>query len=105
MRAKQNNISTNMELVYNSFCVAGFIGTALWCITVFFLNHDICLVDIREYNDDLDNVYPSISIMIVNPFLDNRLKEYGDNITAVNYSKFLAGMSVQRLLFILLLFS
>ena len=84
-------LASNMELFYNFFCVAGFIAAGMWCIVTFAHNHDICLVDLKEYNEDANAIYPSISIIIVNPFLDDKLREYGDGINAISYSKFLAG--------------
>ena len=61
-------LASNMELFYNCFCVAGFIAAGMWCIVTFAHNHDICLVDLKEYNEDANAIYPSISIIIVNPF-------------------------------------
>ena len=88
---KKSDVSRKAELVYNVFCVAGFVATALWCILTFSENHDICLVDLKEYNEDPNNVYPSISIVIINPFIDEKLRGYGEGINSTYYSKFLGG--------------
>ena len=78
-------------LLYDCLCVCAFIGTAIWCVYTFSLDNDTCLVDYKLYNENPDYGYPSISILIINPFLDEKLRTYGDGINAVTYSKFLGG--------------
>ena len=85
------NIPKHVGQLYNILCVSGFLAAIIFCFVCFKENNDICLVDLKEYNGHPDNIYPSISIMIVNPFLDDKLKTMGEGINAVNYSKFLAG--------------
>ena len=88
---KERSLPVSVELVYDCVCVAGFLATALWCIITFVQDHDVSRVELKEYHENPDSVYPSISIMIVNPFLDEKLQEYGDGINSITYSKFLAG--------------
>ena len=79
------------ELIYDCFCVVCFIGCAIWCIFVYSLNQDTCLVDLKLYNEEPNYLYPSISLLIINPFIEEKLRAYGDGINAVTYSKFLSG--------------
>ena len=89
------------EFVYDCLCVTAFLSCATWCMYTWFLDNDTCLVDLKFYNENPDHVYPSISILIINPFLDEKLKSYGEGIDAVSYSKFLAGQHWdERMLYI-----
>ena len=76
---------------FENICLIAFLGCAMWCTITYLLDYDTCLVDFKFYNENPSYVYPSISIMIINPFLDERLREYGEGINATTYSKFLSG--------------
>ena len=59
----------------------------------YFSNEDISRVDYKKFHhNNLDNIYPSISWCIINPFLENELKKYGEGINTTSYSYFLQGL-------------
>ena len=92
---------TILAFMWEYVCLFMFIGCATWGIVTYLSDSDTCLVDFKLYNEKPSYRYPSISIMIINPFLDERLKEYGAGINAVTYSKFLAGQHWdERMLYI-----
>ena len=92
---------TILAFIWEYVCLFMFIGCATWGIVTYLSDSDTCLVDFKLYNEKPSYRYPSISIMIINPFLDERLKEYGAGINAVTYSKFLAGQHWdERMLYI-----
>jgi len=83
------------------FGLVSFLCCAYWCILTYVTDKDICLVDLKLYNDNPNHLYPSISILLINPFLDDKLKVYGEGINAITYSSFLAGQHWdERMLYI-----
>ena len=76
---------------FNITCILATIGTTGWSIYIFVQNSDVCLVDYIPYNQDANSIYPSISIVIGNPFIKENLKIHGENITPTVYSQFLEG--------------
>ena len=72
-------------------CILATIGTTCWSIYIFAQNSDVCLVDYIPYNQDGNSIYPSITIVVGNPFIKENLKVHGENITPALYSQFLEG--------------
>ena len=87
----QKPVQPIAAIAFEYVCLISFFCCASWCIITYLLDRDTCLVDLKLYNENPNHVYPSISILIINPFLDERLKAYGADINAISYSKFLAG--------------
>ena len=56
-------------------------------------NQNVTRTDYKQYHrENKDNVYPSISFCIRQPFLNEELKRYGDNISISTYARFLKGL-------------
>ena len=81
----------SLDFFYDCCCVIAFISCASWCTITWLQDHDTTSVDLLLYNDNSNNLYPSISLLIINPFIEEKLNGYGEGITANTYSKFLAG--------------
>ena len=89
-----NKMSFKSDACIHLYCVAcilATIGTTLWCLYNFVLNKDVCLVDYQQYNQNEAFIYPSVSIVIGNPFIEQKLKGYDKSFTAQKYSNFLDG--------------
>ena len=63
----------------------------IMCSHEYYLNKDLCLVTFKKYNKNKDDVYPSISLCIYNPYIIQNLKAYGDDMEIDKYVKFLEG--------------
>ena len=48
-------------------------------------------MDFKQYNEEKEYIYPSFSLIFVNPFIDAKLKKYGEGVNARTYSQFLEG--------------
>ena len=83
----QQGVTRSFRLI----CVAGAIVASVWCLYVFVLDEDISLVSFKEFNDEDDGLYPSVTLCFAFPFLEEKLKNYGDHITGTLYQKFLKG--------------
>ena len=87
----KKQVMSSTEIMSHCFGLLTFICCALWCTITYCTDNDICLVDFKLYNENPNHLYPSISILLINPFLDDKLKSYGEGINTTAYSTFLAG--------------
>lgn len=77
--------------LFHTLCLVATIGLQIYCIYKYTLNEDVSLVTYKRFHAEKDNVYPSISFCIINPFLEDELQKYGNNISVTSYSYFLQG--------------
>lgn len=80
--------------VFHFVCLLVTIGLGISCLVKYFSDQDISRVDYKKFHHEVqDNIYPSISLCIINPFLEHELKKYGDDdINITSYSYFLQGL-------------
>ena len=52
---------------------------------------DVSVLEYKMYNSTPEYLYPSISLYFRMPFLDNKLREYGNDINSNSYAQFLRG--------------
>ena len=84
----------SVNFIFSSLCVLGTVGLGIECLRKFLADEDISLNDYVKYHyeDYEKNIYPSFSFCIINPFLDQNLRKYGDDINVTSYSYFLQGL-------------
>merc|ERR1712223_1751829 len=82
----------SIEYFFHIACIVAAISTTSWCVYIFSQDHDVCLVDFKQYNEEKEYIYPSFSLIFVNPFIEEKLKLYGKGINATTYSQFLEGL-------------
>ena len=80
-----------IEYFFAFVCIAATIATTCWCAYIFYEDHDVSLVDFKQYNEEKEYIYPSYSLVFWNPFKEEKLKSYGDGINTSTYSQFLEG--------------
>ena len=85
------NARKTIEYIFHFACIAATIVTTCWCVYIFYQDNDVCLVDFKQYNEEKEYIYPSFSLIFVNPFIEGRLNNYGDGINTSTYSQFLEG--------------
>ena len=84
----------SVNFIFSLLCVLGTVGLGIECLRKFIADEDISLNDYVKYHyeDYEKNIYPSFSFCIVNPFLDQNLRKYGNDINVTSYSYFLQGL-------------
>jgi hypothetical protein len=70
-------------------CVATSMSLCLYWCYKFSLNEDLSVVQYKNFYETNDDVFPTMSLCLGNPFLEERLSKYGINITS--YVDFLGG--------------
>ena len=53
---------------------------------------DVSLVNYKQYHTTTDSIYPSLTLCFNNPFLNDKLEQYGTGINTTTYSNFLKGL-------------
>ena len=88
-------IFSNSQVLHYAYavaCVVGTIGLGIDCFIKYNANEDVSQNNFQNFHQDgEDNVYPSVTLCLANPFLDDKLKAYGDGINISSYSDFLRG--------------
>ena len=83
----------NFNYLFHALCLVATIGSQIYCIHKYILNEDATVVGYRRFHTERDDIYPSISFCILNPFLESALAKYGDDINVTSYSNFLRGLT------------
>ena len=87
------NFKKSVENFFHIVCIVAAVSLTCWCVSIFFQDHDVCLVDFKQYNEEKEYIYPSFSLIFINPFIEEKLREHGDGINTTTYSQFLEGNS------------
>lgn len=74
-----------------SLCPMATIAMIIVCSYEYYLNKDLCVVTFKKFNTNKDDIYPSVSLCIYNPYQLQHFKAYGDDLDIDNYVKFLDG--------------
>ena len=59
--------------MFNTICLILTIFLVTKCFQTYWKNEDVCLVSFKRFNDDSDQVYPTITICTINPFETKKL--------------------------------
>ena len=74
---------------FSLICISTTLFMCIYWFYEFSLNEDLTVVSYREYQQTVDDFFPTISLCFKNPFLKERLSEYGVNEST--YFAFLKG--------------
>ena len=77
--------------IFHFFCLLVTIFLQAKCIYKYILDEDVSVVNYKRFHDEKDNIYPSFSFCVLNPFLEHELKKYGTGVNITSYSHFLMG--------------
>ena len=72
-------------------CVMATFSLIIYSIMYYTEENDVSVLEYKMYNSAPEYFYPSISLYFRMPFLDNKLREYGNNINSNTYAEYLLG--------------
>lgn len=55
------------------------------------LDEDISQIEFKEFNSDESHIYPSVTLCLTNPLLDEKLNQFGPNVNNKTYTDFING--------------
>ena len=85
------NYKKSVENFFHIACIVAAVSLTCWCVYIFSQDNDVCLVDFKQYNEEKEYIYPSFSLIFINPFIEEKLRQHGDGINTTTYSQFLEG--------------
>ena len=80
--------------IFSIICVMATFGMCGYWVYKFYLNEDSTLVNYKKFYQDEDDIYPTLSLCLQNPFLKKELAKYGANESL--YLAFLKGERYSR---------
>ena len=80
-----------IKYTYSILCVLAAFGMTLYCVKLYISNEDVSIVDFKEFNQNTDSVYPTITLCFKTNFLQQNLKNYHRGINESSYKRFLIG--------------
>ena len=73
-------------------CAIATVVLGIQSLNKYFLDENTTRVSYIKFNHgDAGNIYPSVTLCVLNPFLEKELKRYREDINITTYSKFLKG--------------
>ena len=92
-------------IVYHTcliLCVLATLGLGIQSLRKYLLDENTTQVNHIKFNyDDPGNLYPSITLCVANPFIENELRRYEKDFSIQKYFEFLRGkMWDERMTFI-----
>ena len=81
----------DLKQIYHITCVLTTIGLVSWVCYEYSLDEDATQIHINQFHKTADDIYPSITICIDNPFSERKLKEIHPILTKRIYQGFLRG--------------
>ena len=82
-------IRQSFRFVFVLFCAIAAVSICIYWIHKYKLDEDLSVITYREFYEREDDVHPTVSLCLRNPFLSERLAEYGINKSS--YSDFIKG--------------
>ena len=82
----------NWTRIFHFVCSICAFSLTCWCIYKYMKDEDVSLVNYKRYHSDENSIYPSLTLCFNNPFINDKLTEYGNGINTSTYSKFLKGL-------------
>ena len=81
-----------LKYTYYIFCVLCAILLSIWCVYQYFLDEDLTQVNFKRFHEEKEDIYPSISLCFMNPYLPEMLgNNHKTNISFHEYLQFLQG--------------
>ena len=81
-----------LKYTYCIFCVLCAALLSIWCIYHYFLDEDLTQVNFKRFHEEKEDIYPSISLCFMNPYLPEMFGNiHKTNISLNEYLQFLQG--------------
>ena len=80
-----------IKFSFQTVCLFSAIVLTSWCYYKYSLDKDVSSLNYKMFNHEPGSLYPSISLCIVNPYLEDSLKRHGSDVNSSSYVKYLMG--------------
>ena len=69
--------------LFHVFCILTTIAFVCWCINEYSLDHDYTETTFSTFHQTIDDIYPSITICNMNPFLERKIDSHFRNLPVI----------------------
>ena len=76
---------------HHAICFFSALALTFWCIQQYSKDDDITEVKFRKFHATPDDIYPSVSFCLTDPFVEDALKQYMENLTRREFRRFISG--------------
>lgn len=80
-----------INYVFKSLCLLSVIVLNTWCYYKYKLDKDVSSLNYKVFNQDESSIYPSMSLCVINPYIEHQLAKYGEDVNSSSYAEFLMG--------------
>ena len=80
-----------INYIFKSLCLLSVIVLNSWCYYKYNLDKDVSSLNYKFFNQDESSIYPSMSLCVVNPYIEHRLEKYGKDVNSSSYAEYLLG--------------
>jgi hypothetical protein len=86
-----------LKLFFSAVCFSATVYLVIECFQTYWKNEDVCLVSFKRFNENADQVYPTITLCINNPIQQKKLKRVGKgNYNTSTFKGYLEGYYVDE---------
>ena len=87
-----STFSQSFNLIFTILCLIATCFAVFRCFQTYLKNEDVCLVSFKRFNDNPDQIYPTITICILNPIQQEKLDRFGNgSYDVTSFNKYLKG--------------
>ena len=80
-----------IQFIFKCLCIIATCALLVLWVHTYLLDKDVSVIEGRSYYDTEDDVFPVMSICFKQSFDDKHFEKFGQNITGLNYQKYLLG--------------
>ena len=78
--------------VFFKLFVFSILTAFIYCsVDRYLKDEDVSVISFKTFHQNDDNLYPTTTLCFYNPFLQNKLEQYGPGINVTSYSQYLQG--------------
>ena len=86
-----NRIWDRFLIIFHIIVWTLTILAVTYCLKVYYLNEDLCIVEYKKYYEEKSDRFPRFSLCFRDPIMEPKLKEHDPTMTKDLYIKYLTG--------------
>ena len=86
-----------LKRCFTLLCIVVTLVLVKFQVDIYCQNSDETQVEYETFNTKIDDPYPSIAFCLTMAIHEDRLKEFGDNLTARDYAYVIAGVKRMKI--------
>ena len=84
-------METKITSIFEVICWIATLSFCIFWIYKYSLNEDLCSIEFKSFYEDKKDAFPILSLCLLNPFSDSKLRSHKIPEDHISYVKFLRG--------------